>query len=128
MAFVRQQLIQENNMANEQCKHGIRAPHECRQCEAEPSDAEIQAWTASQGLAASEPAGAESPAQRQIVAYEFYNPATGHAIVDYSEHTHVGHLTKEKGYVKRALVYATDIEVIAALWRKNAPNSGMDLS
>jgi hypothetical protein len=29
---------------------------------------------------------------------------------------------------KRALVYATDIEVIAALWRKNAPNSGMDLS
>jgi hypothetical protein len=66
--------------------------------------------------------------ERNIVAYEFYNPTTGHAIVGYDEHTHVGHLTAEKGYVKRALVYATDIEVIAALWRKNAPNSGMDLS
>jgi hypothetical protein len=51
-----------------------------------------------------------------------------HAIVGYDEHTHVGHLTTEKGYVKRALVYATDIEVIAAQWKKNAPTSGMDLS
>jgi hypothetical protein len=40
------------------------------------------------------------------VAYEFYNPETGHAIVDYSEHTHAGHLTAEKGYVKKPLSYS----------------------
>jgi hypothetical protein len=39
------------------------------------------------------------------VAYEFHN-VNGHAIVDYSEHTHAGHLTADKGYIKRALVYA----------------------
>lgn len=37
-------------------------------------------------------------------AYEFYNPDTGHAIVDYSEHTHVGHLSRENGYVPLPLV------------------------
>jgi hypothetical protein len=40
------------------------------------------------------------------VAYEFFNPATGHAIVDYSEFTHVGRLTAERGYLKLPLVYA----------------------
>jgi hypothetical protein len=38
------------------------------------------------------------------VAFEFYNPATGHAIVDYSEHTHLGHLSRELGYIARPLV------------------------
>ncbi|WP_440111826.1 Gp49 family protein [Acidovorax sp. BL-A-41-H1] len=38
------------------------------------------------------------------VAYEFYNPDTGHAIVDYSEHTYVGHLSRAKGYVPLPLV------------------------
>jgi hypothetical protein len=40
-----------------------------------------------------------------IVAYEFRHP-NGHAIVDYSEHTPVGRLSAEKGYVARPLVYA----------------------
>ena len=43
--------------------------------------------------------GAANPA-----AFEFYNPDTGHAIVDYSEHTFAGHLTLEKGYVPLPLV------------------------
>jgi hypothetical protein len=43
--------------------------------------------------------GTASPA-----AYEFYNPDTGHAIVDYSEHTYIGHLSREKGYVPLPLV------------------------
>ena len=37
------------------------------------------------------------------IAYEFYNPDTGHAIVDYDEYTHVGHLTTDKGYLKYPL-------------------------
>ena len=41
--------------------------------------------------------------EQRPVAYEFYNPVTGHAIVDYSEHTHVGHLTADKGYITTAL-------------------------
>lgn len=40
------------------------------------------------------------------VAYEFYNPATGHAIVDYTRWTHAGHLTEKDGYVAKPLVYA----------------------
>ena len=42
------------------------------------------------------------------VAYEFYNAATGHAIVDYTRWTHVGHLTDTAGYEARPLVYASD--------------------
>lgn len=42
------------------------------------------------------------------VAYEFHN-INGHAIVDYSDHTHAGHLTAEKGYRKRALIYADPV-------------------
>ena len=38
------------------------------------------------------------------VAFEFYNPDSGHAIVDYIEHTHVGHLSREAGYVPLPLV------------------------
>lgn len=41
-----------------------------------------------------------------VVAFEFYNRATGHAIVDYSVNTHVGNLTADKGYEARPLVYA----------------------
>ncbi len=44
--------------------------------------------------------------QDEPVAFEFYNPATGHAIVDYSEHTHLGHLSREMGYISRPLVRA----------------------
>lgn len=43
--------------------------------------------------------------QGEPVAFEFYNPTTGHAIVDYSRQTHVGPLTKEMGYEARALGY-----------------------
>lgn len=42
------------------------------------------------------------------VAYEFHHQETGHAIVDYSEHTHAGHLSAEKGYTAKPLVYAND--------------------
>jgi hypothetical protein len=42
--------------------------------------------------------------QAEPVAFEFYNPATGHAILDYSEHTHLGHLSREMGYIARPLV------------------------
>jgi hypothetical protein len=41
----------------------------------------------------------------QPVAYEFLH-SNGHAIVDYSEHTHVGPLTADKGYRKLPLIYA----------------------
>ena len=41
-----------------------------------------------------------------VVAFEFYNRATGHAIVDYSVNTHVGKLSADKGYEARPLVYA----------------------
>jgi hypothetical protein len=40
----------------------------------------------------------------RVVAREFYHE-NGHAIVDYSEHTCVGPLTKEKGYTPHPLVY-----------------------
>jgi hypothetical protein len=43
------------------------------------------------------------------VAYEFYNPATGHAVVDYTRWTHVGHLREEDGYIARPLVYAAGV-------------------
>jgi hypothetical protein len=39
----------------------------------------------------------------QPVAFEFYNPETGHAIVDYNEQTHVGRLSREMGYIARPL-------------------------
>lgn len=49
------------------------------------------------------------------VAYEFLHP-NGHAIVDYSEHTHVGNLTADKGYTARPLMYAEHaVEALAAL-------------
>lgn len=32
------------------CKHGTRHPHECMECADEPSDSEIAAWMASEGL------------------------------------------------------------------------------
>ena len=40
-----------------------------------------------------------------VIAAEFWNATSGHAIVDYSEHTHVGHLTADKGYERRPLVH-----------------------
>lgn len=43
---------------------------------------------------------------QRAVAYEMYNTKTGHAIVDYSRHTYVGHLSEEAGYEARPLVYA----------------------
>ena len=51
------------------------------------------------------------------VAFEFYNPDTGHAIVDYSEHTYVGHLSRENGYVplplvKKSLVAETPLALL----------------
>ena len=43
-----------------------------------------------------------------VIAAEFWHRENGHAIVDYSEHTHVGHLTEEKGYERRPLVHRPD--------------------
>ena len=40
-----------------------------------------------------------------VIAAEFWHATNGHAIVDYSEHTHVGHLTADKGYKRRPLVH-----------------------
>lgn len=56
--------------------------------------------------------GASNP-----VAFEFYNPDTGHAIVDYSERTYVGHLSRENGYlplplVKKSLVAQTPLAML----------------
>lgn len=56
------------------------------------------------------------------VAYEFYNPQTGHAIVDYTRWTYVGHLTEEAGYAARPLVYANaeqPSECSACVFAKN---------
>lgn len=53
---------------------------------------------------AGNPVQAEAPSD--VVAFEFYNPATGHAIVDYTVNTHVGRLGKEQGYEARPLGYA----------------------
>lgn len=50
------------------------------------------------------PPGEPVYAAPRVVAYEFLHP-NGHAIVDYSEHTHVGHLSAQKGYAARPLVY-----------------------
>lgn len=47
-----------------------------------------------------------------VVAFEFYNRATGHAIVDYSVNTHVGNLSAAKGYEARPLVYADKREEV----------------
>lgn len=47
-----------------------------------------------------------------VVAFELYNPKTGHAIVDYSRQTHVGHLTAEAGYEARPLVYAAPHQTV----------------
>ena len=51
------------------------------------------------------------------VAFEFYNPDNGHAIVDYGEHTYAGHLSREKGYVplplvKKSLVAETPLALL----------------
>lgn len=40
-----------------------------------------------------------------VIAAEFWHRTNGHAIVDYSEQTHVGHLSEEKGYERRPLVH-----------------------
>ena len=47
-----------------------------------------------------------------VVAFEFYNRATGHAIVDYSVNTHVGNLSADKGYEAHPLVYADKREEV----------------
>ena len=52
-------------------------------------------FTAADGVAGAGP----------VIAAEFWHRTNGHAIVDYSEHTHVGHLTDEKGYERRPLVH-----------------------
>lgn len=55
-------------------------------------------FTAADGVAGAGP----------VIAAEFWNRTTGHAIVNYSEHTHFGHFTNEKGYERRPLVYRPD--------------------
>lgn len=60
-------------------------------------------------------------------AFEFYNPETGHAIVDYSEHTHVGRLSADRGYVKVPLMYPGGAKTVAEAV-EIARKSGMDLS
>lgn len=34
----------------DRCEHGIRFPHECRECEMQQSDGEVAAWMKRQGL------------------------------------------------------------------------------
>lgn len=51
-------------------------------------------FTAADGVAGAGP----------VIAAEFWHRENGHAIVDYSEQTHVGHLTDAKGYERRPLV------------------------
>ena len=55
-------------------------------------------FTAADGVAGAGP----------TVAAEFWNPKSGHAIVDYGEHTHVGHLTPADGYERRPLVHRAE--------------------
>lgn len=55
-------------------------------------------FTAADGVAGAGP----------VIAAEFWHRTNGHAIVDYSEHTYVGHLTEEKGYERRPLVYRSE--------------------
>lgn len=60
------------------------------------------------------------PKPQGVIAYEFLH-ANGHAIVDYSEHTHIGHLSAEKGYEARPLVLASERDQWAAKaldWRR----------
>jgi hypothetical protein len=57
-------------------------------------------------------AGAMRLYDQDPVAYEFLH-ANGHAIVDYSEHTHVGHLSADQGYKKRPLIYGPPPQEIA---------------
>lgn len=68
------------------------------------------------GPAPEEPAQAAPSADEvergDVVAFEFYNRATGHAIVDYSVNTHVGNLSADKGYEARPLVYADKREEV----------------
>lgn len=52
-------------------------------------------FTAHEGVAGAGP----------VIAAEFWHRTNGHAIVDYSEQTHVGHLSEEKGYDRRPLVH-----------------------
>jgi hypothetical protein len=53
--------------------------------------------------------------KQNVVAYEFLNEKTGHAIVDYTENTHVGQLTAGNGYTARPLVYADEAMVVSLL-------------
>jgi hypothetical protein len=84
------------------------------------------AWEAWQARAAAAHQGSAPTAGAPVqpvpgtVAYEFHHP-NGHAIVDYSVHTHVGPLTPEKGYVAKPLVYASERDRWAdeaMKWRK----------
>ena len=64
----------------------------------EANIAEEHYFTAAEGVAGAGP----------TIAAEFWHRTNGHAIVDYSEHTYVGHLTEEKGYDRRPLVHRPD--------------------
>lgn len=55
-------------------------------------------FTAADGVAGAGP----------VIAHEFHNLTTGHAIADYSEHTYVGHLSAENGYTSFPLVKKGD--------------------
>lgn len=77
-----------------------------------PADIEAEIVSEHYFTAADAIDGAATP-----VAFEFYNPDTGHAIVDYSEHTYVGHLSRENGYVplplvKKSLVAETPLALL----------------
>ena len=66
-----------------------------------------------QGEAPAQAAPSADEVERgDVVAFEFYNRATGHAIVDYSVNTHVGNLSADKGYEARPLVYADKREEV----------------
>ena len=96
--------MNDNQIENEIQAKGLTAPR------ITPADIEANIdsehyFTAIDGVAGSGP----------VIAAEFYNSATGHAVVDYSEHTHVGHLSAENGYERFPLVRRPDPEACGAL-------------
>jgi hypothetical protein len=42
--------MEQDSREEPRCRHGVRSPHECRECEDEHDTAEITEWIRSQGL------------------------------------------------------------------------------
>lgn len=112
--------IDRNTCTHEETYRGGAIWEICRHCGAKWADDEggkpefsdpVYVEAARAMLTSSPPAPTERQAEQagvgqpEAVAFEMYNPTTGHAIVDYSRQTYVGHLTAEMGYEARPLGY-----------------------